>query len=48
MVDNGQIEFVGGGWVQNDEANPDYPAIINQVRFASSSVLAVWLPWLCF
>ena len=31
LVNNGQWEFVGGGWVQNDEANPDPFAVINQV-----------------
>lgn len=31
FVASGQLEFVGGGWVQNDEANPDYAAIISQV-----------------
>jgi hypothetical protein len=32
LVKNGQWEFVGGGWVQNDEANPSAFGIINQVR----------------
>ncbi len=31
LVKNGQWEFVGGGWVQNDEANPSAFGIINQV-----------------
>ena len=29
-VASGQLEFVGGGWVQNDEANPDYAAVVAQ------------------
>eukprot|EP01133_Synstelium_polycarpum_P014231 gene14231-16791_t len=32
LVLNGQIEFVGGGWVMNDEACPDISAVINQMR----------------
>lgn len=31
LVRVGRWEFVGGGWSQNDEANPDYSAIINQM-----------------
>lgn len=31
MIKNQQLEIVGGGWVQHDEANPDVFAIINQV-----------------
>ena len=31
LVASGQLEFVGGGWVQNDEANPDWAAVLSQV-----------------
>ena len=30
LVKSGQLEFIGGGWVQHDEANPSYDAILSQ------------------
>eukprot|EP01133_Synstelium_polycarpum_P016302 gene16302-19389_t len=31
LVARKQLEFVGGGWVQQDEASPDVPSIIQQM-----------------
>ena len=31
LLATGQWEFVGGGWVQNDEANPSLYGIVNQM-----------------
>lgn len=31
MVESGRLQFVGGGWVQNDEAVPHYTTIIDQM-----------------
>lgn len=31
LVTDGRFEFVGGGWSQNDEANPDPMSVVNQV-----------------
>lgn len=33
VVNRGQLEFVGGGWVQNDESLSDLKSIINQMNF---------------
>jgi lysosomal alpha-mannosidase len=32
VVQRGQIEFVGGGWVQNDESLSDLKSIVNQMN----------------
>ena len=31
LVENGQLEFVNGGWVMNDEAVTNYVSVINQM-----------------
>lgn len=31
LVQNGQLEFVNGGWVMNDEAVTNYVSVINQM-----------------
>ena len=42
IVSRGQLEFVGGGWVQHDEANPSYDAVINQVTEGHEYVLKLF------
>ena len=32
LLSSGQLEIVGGGWVQNDEATPDYELVIRQME----------------
>lgn len=31
LVETGRLEFVGGGWVQHDEANPGPEEVVNQI-----------------
>ena len=31
LVDEGRLEIIGGGWTQNDEANPDFELVIRQM-----------------
>jgi lysosomal alpha-mannosidase len=33
LVSSGQLEFVSGGWVQNDEANPSFVSVIEQITW---------------
>jgi len=32
LLQNQQLEIVGGGWVQNDEALPDFDLVLRQMR----------------
>jgi alpha-mannosidase II len=41
FVRSGQFEFVGGGWVQNDEANPSYESIISQISEGNEYLLSL-------
>eukprot|EP01133_Synstelium_polycarpum_P013629 gene13629-16045_t len=42
MVSSGQLEFVGGGWAQNDEALTHYQAVINQMTLGHQFLLSTF------
>ena len=33
LVDEGRLEFIGGGWSMNDEAAAHYTAVIDNMAF---------------
>ena len=39
LVDEGRLEFVGGGWSMNDEATTHYSAIIDNMSFGFKTIL---------
>ena len=39
LVDEGRLEFVGGGWSMNDEATTHYSAIIDNMSFGFKTLL---------
>ena len=32
LIKNKQLEIINGGWVENDEANPNFDDIINNMK----------------
>jgi hypothetical protein len=42
LVQRGQLEFVGGGWSQHDEANPSYDSIIAQLTEGHEYILSLF------
>jgi hypothetical protein len=42
LVHRGQLEFVGGGWSQHDEANPSYDSIIAQLTEGHEYILSLF------
>lgn len=42
LVQRGQLEFVGAGWVQHDEANPSYDSIIAQMTEGHEYLLSLF------
>lgn len=39
LIQTGRLEFVGGGWIQNDEASPTYTSIIDQMTVGHQYLL---------
>ena len=42
LVDEGRLEFVGGGWSMNDEATTHYSAIIDNMSFGFKTLLDIF------
>ncbi|GAM26922.1 hypothetical protein SAMD00019534_100970 [Acytostelium subglobosum LB1] len=42
LVASGQLEFVGGGWAQNDEAVTHYQAVLNQMTIGHQFLLGTF------
>lgn len=43
-VSSGQLEFVGGGWVQNDDATTHYTANIDQLGHGLRTIKNIFGP----
>ena len=39
LVDEGRLEFIGGGWSMNDEATTHYSSIIDNMSFGFKTLL---------